>query len=158
MVGSRWRRARDDASPSATHGRDGEQLLGEIVPGAREDGDLRALHHPISDGIEWLVDDHVVGDPLALAAIEFDGNPRRALMARRRPHDSSEHRIGFADVEIRTGASAARDLVARPSWLGIVPGIRGVWMLELKKVLEELVGIPGARGLVGARVSAGTSC
>jgi hypothetical protein len=103
--------------------RDGDRLLAEILVDAGDDGEqLRALHRAIEGSLELPVDIHVVGEPLVLVAVEYEGNARRGLVARCRREDGSEHRIGYADVEMRAGTPGARHLAAYRAWLGVVPG------------------------------------
>lgn len=111
---------------ATAHARDealeGERLLVQILGDARDDGEqLRALHRAIEAAVALPVDVHVVGEPLVLVAVEYDGNARRGLVARCRREDGSEHRIGFADVAMPARTPGARHLAAYCAWLGIVP-------------------------------------
>ncbi len=104
----------------------GAQLLTRILAEATgEDAQLRALHRVLSDELELPADVHVVGEPLVLVAVEYDGNPRRGLVARVRRDDGAEHRIGLADVAMRAGTPAIRYLAAYRAWLGVVPAASG---------------------------------
>jgi hypothetical protein len=67
------------------------------------------------------LDVHVVGEPLVLVTVEYDGNARRGLVARCRREDGSEHRIGLADVEMPARTPGARQVAAYCAWLGIIP-------------------------------------
>ena len=101
---------------------DGERLLVQILSEARDDdGQLWALHRAIEAAVALPLDVHVVGEPLVIVAVEYDGNARRGLVARCRREDGSEYRIGLADVEMPARTPAARHAAAYRSWLGMVP-------------------------------------
>jgi hypothetical protein len=101
---------------------DGERLLVQILGEARdEDGQLWALHRAIEAAVALPLDVHVVGEPLVLVAVEYDGNARRGLVARCLCEDGSEHRIGLADVEMPARTPGARHVAAYRAWLGIAP-------------------------------------
>jgi hypothetical protein len=68
------------ASGEAT---DAERLLGQIIgESPDDDGQLWALHGAIEAAVALPLDVHAVGEPMVLVAIEYDGNPRRGLVAR----------------------------------------------------------------------------
>ncbi len=103
---------------------DGEGLLAQILGDARgDDEQLRALHRAIEAAVALPLDIHVVGEPLVLVAVEYGGNARRGLVARCRRKDGSEHRIGFADVEMPARTPGAHHLAAYRVWLGIAPDV-----------------------------------
>jgi hypothetical protein len=105
---------------------DVDSVLDEILADAHgDDAQLCALHRAISDALELPTDVHVVGEPVSLVAVDYDGNPRRGLVARCRREDGSEHRIGFADVQLRTGVAGYPCLAAYCTWLGIEPVASG---------------------------------
>jgi hypothetical protein len=100
----------------------GERLLVQILGDVRDDdAQLWALHRAIEAAVALPLDIHVVGQPLVLVAVEYDGNARRGLVARCRCEDGSEHCIGLADVEMPAGTPGARHVAAYRAWLGIVP-------------------------------------
>ena len=100
----------------------GERLLAQIIGESRDDdAQLWALHRAIEAAIALPLDIHVIGQPLVLIAVEYDGNARRGLIARCRCEDGTEHRIGLADVELPARTPGARHLAAYRAWLGIVP-------------------------------------
>lgn len=101
---------------------DGERLLVQIVGEAPDDDQqLWALHRAIEAAVVLPLDVHVVGEPLVLVSIEYDGNTRRGLVARCRREDGSEHRISLADVEMLARTPGARHVAAYRAWMGIVP-------------------------------------
>jgi len=101
---------------------DGERLLVQILGEASDDdAQLRALQRAIEAAIAFPLDIHVVGQPLVLVAVEYDGNSRRGLVAHCRCEDGSEHRIGLADVEMPARTLGAHQVTAYRAWLGIGP-------------------------------------
>ena len=101
---------------------DGQRLLVQILGEGRDDnGQLWALHRAIEAAVALPLDVHVIGEPLVVVAVEYDGNARRGLVARCRREDGSEHRIGLADVEMPARTPAARHAAAYRAWVGLVP-------------------------------------
>lgn len=101
---------------------DGQRLLVQIVGEAPDDdGQLWALHRAIEAAVVLPLDVHVVGEPMVLAAVEYDGNARRGLVARCRREDGIEHRIGLADVEVPARTPGAGHVAAYRVWMGIAP-------------------------------------
>lgn len=108
--------ATQDRSP------DVDSLLEEIVTDAGgDDEQLWALHRAISDAIELPVDVRVVGEPMSLIAVDYEGNARRGLVATCRRDDSSEHRVAFADVQLSAVSPGYPYLAAYRKWLGVEP-------------------------------------
>jgi hypothetical protein len=63
----------------------------------RHDEQLWALHQAFSGRFGRAMDAQVVGEPLSLLAVDYDGNARRGLTARCRREDGSEYRVALAD-------------------------------------------------------------
>ena len=72
------------------------------------------------------MDVHVVGEPLSLVAVDYDGNARRGLTARCRRDDGSEYRVALAEVELVPESAGYRYLAAYCRWLGVEPADRRV--------------------------------
>jgi hypothetical protein len=122
----RRRQGRGDLVTATAHASgealDGERLLVQILGEARDDdGQLWVLHRAIEAAVALPLDVHVVGEPLVLVAVEYDGNARRGLVARCRREDGSEHRIGLVDVEMPARTPGAHHVAAYRAWMGIVP-------------------------------------
>jgi hypothetical protein len=86
-----------------------------------DDEQLWALREGIVEALDLPMDVHVVGEPLSLVAVDYDGNPRRGLVARCRREDGSAHRIAFADIQLRPDAAGTPYLAAYCRWLGVEP-------------------------------------
>ena len=101
---------------------DVDALLEELlVDACGDDEQLTALREGIAEALDLPVDVHVVGEPLSLIAVDYDGNPRRGLVARCRREDGSEHRVAFADVQLSPDVTGYPYLAAYCRWLGVEP-------------------------------------
>jgi hypothetical protein len=98
-------------------------LLSEIVVDAHdEDEQLMALRDAIEAGADLPADAYVIGEPVAVLEVDYDGNERRGLTALcRRSDDGTEHVISLADVLFKRGSEASRHAAAYRLWLGLDP-------------------------------------
>ena len=73
-----------------------DALLDEMLVDAYgDDEQLTALAEGIGDALEFPLDVHVVGEPLSLVAVDFDGNARRGIVARCRREDGTEYGVSL---------------------------------------------------------------
>ncbi len=101
---------------------DVDALLEKIlIDAVGDDEQLRALREAIIDALEQPVDVHVVGEPMSLVGVDYDGNSRRGITARCRREGGSEHRVNFADVQLAQSSSGYPYLAAYRKWLGVEP-------------------------------------
>jgi hypothetical protein len=101
---------------------DPETLLdGMLIDAHGDDEQLWALREGIEEGLDLPMDVHVVGEPLSLIAVDYDGNPRRGLTARCLREDATEHRVTFADIQLASDAGGYPYLAAYCGWLGVQP-------------------------------------
>jgi hypothetical protein len=92
-----------------------------LVDADGDDEQLWALREAIAGALDLPMDVHVVGEPLSLVAVDYDGNSRRGLVGRCRREDGSEYRIGLADVMLPPDAAGFPCLAAYCRWLGVEP-------------------------------------
>ncbi len=64
-------------------------------------------------------DTFVIGQPVVVTGLDYDGNPRRGVTARCRREDGSEHVVSLADVRFGEGTAGARGAFAYRRWVGI---------------------------------------
>ena len=64
----------------------------------------------------------VIGEPVSLIGLGYDGNVRRGLSARCRRADGAEYEIAAADVILSPRTSGGRYLAAYRRWLGLEAG------------------------------------
>jgi hypothetical protein len=98
-----------------------DNLIEEVIVDAHGDAEqLQAFQQVLDDRLDLPTDAYVIGEPVLLLAIDFDGNTRRGLTARCvREDDGSEHTVAACDVRVPEGASAAPLLAAYRRWLGL---------------------------------------
>ena len=66
-------------------------------------------------------DAFVLGEPVTVLEIDYDGNERRGLTARCRREDGSEHVLSASDLIFPEGSKGADYMAAYRTWLGIEP-------------------------------------
>ena len=116
-----------------------EALIEEITVDA--DGEqLWAFRQVLEDECTLPREAFVVGEPVTVVAIDYDGNERRGLTARCRREDGSEHVIAACDLLFPRGTTAARYVAAYRRWLGIEPYPRGGVFLRTAKDDLDLAG------------------
>ena len=100
-----------------------KDLLSEIIVDAHdEDEQLMALREAFEEGANLPADAHVIGEPVAVLEVDYDGNERRGLTALcRRSDDGTEHNISLADVLFKRGSEAGRHASVYRLWLGLEP-------------------------------------
>ena len=105
-----------------------DALLEDILEDAYgDDEQLWSLRERIAEAFAPPLDVHVVGEPLSLVTVDYDGNERRGLTALCRRDDGSEYRVSLADVQLAADAEAYPYLAAYCQWVGVEPvaGPRG---------------------------------
>ncbi len=99
-----------------------DRLIAEITSDAHgDDEQLWAFHHAFKDGVVLPCDAFVIGEPVSVVAFDYDGNPRRGLVARCRREDGSEHTLAASEVVLAERSSGAHLLAAYRKWLGLDP-------------------------------------
>jgi hypothetical protein len=97
-------------------------LIERIVADAYgDDEQLWAFRQVMEDEIRLPADAFVVGEPVTVLEIDYDGNERRGLSVRCRREDGSEHRLAASDVMFAEGSKGADYVAAYRTWLGIEP-------------------------------------
>ena len=99
-----------------------DALLGKITGDAHGDDETRwAFRQAFADAVTLPSDGFVIGEPVSVTAIDYDGNARRGLTARCRREDGSEHVVAASEVVFPQGSRGARHVVAYRRWLGLDP-------------------------------------
>ncbi len=97
-------------------------LVEEIVVDAYgDDEQLWAFRQVMEDEITLPAEAFVVGEPVTVLQIDYDGNERRGLTVRCLREDVSEHRLAASDVVFPEGSKGADYVAAYRMWLGIEP-------------------------------------
>ena len=101
-----------------------EALLDEILTDAYGDDDqLWALRQAFEDNVKVPADAFVIGEPVELVAIDYDGNTRRGLTARCRRQDGGEHVVAASEVVFPDGSVGAMHVAAYRKWLSLDPAL-----------------------------------
>ena len=102
------------------HGTDA--LLDEILTDAYgEDEQLWAFRQAFEDHVVLPADGFVIGQPVEVVEIDYDGNSRRGLTARCRQHDGGEHVVAASELTFPSGSQGAKHIAAYRKWLGLAP-------------------------------------
>jgi hypothetical protein len=84
-----------------------DELIEKITVDAYgDDEELWAFRQAFEDDVTLPSDGFVIGEPVSVTEIDYDGNERRGLTARCRRENGSEHVVAASDVVFR-GARAA---------------------------------------------------
>ena len=99
-----------------------DELIEEITVDAYGDEEkLWAFRQAFEDEVALPADGFVIGEPISVVEIDYDGNERRGLTARCRREDGAEHVVAASDVVFPEGSSGSRYLAAYSKWLGLEP-------------------------------------
>ena len=99
-----------------------DKLIEEITVDAYgEDEQLSAFCQVIEDEVPLPADAFVIGEPVSVIEIDYDGNERRGLTARCRREDGSEHVVAASEVVFPEGTVGERYMVTYRRWLGLDP-------------------------------------
>jgi len=113
-MATKRRRGKDSLEPDG--------LIDEIIVDAYgDDEQLWAFRQVFEDNVVVPAEAFVVGEPITVMTIDYDGNERRGLTARCRREDGSEQVIAACDLIFPEGSAAARYMAAYRTWLGIEP-------------------------------------
>lgn len=101
-------------------------MIEEIIVDAYDDDEqLWAFRQAFEDNVAMPAEAFVVGEPVTVMTIDYDGNERRGLTARCRREAGSEQMIAACDLIFPEGSIAARYVAAYRKWLGIEPHPQG---------------------------------
>jgi hypothetical protein len=97
-----------------------DRLIEEIIVDAYgEDEQLWAYRQAFEDNVAMPAEAFVVGEPVTVMTIDYDGNERRGLTARCRREAGLEQVIAACDLIFPEGSTAARYLAVYRKWLGL---------------------------------------
>jgi hypothetical protein len=99
-----------------------DKLVEEITVDANgDDEQIWAFRQAFEDHVSLPADGFVIGEPVSVVKIDYDGNERRGLTADCFREDGSEHVVAVPDVIFPEGSSGALYVAAYRKWLGIKP-------------------------------------
>jgi len=89
------------------------------IDAGADDERLRAFRQAFAEHVEVPAGALVIGEPVTVVEVVYDGNTRRGLTARCRTGHGSEHVVALADVRFPEGSEAARLVAGYRAWLGL---------------------------------------
>jgi len=102
--------------------KDLDSLIEEIITDAYDDDEqLWAFHSALEDGIELPCDAFVIGEPVSVVDLDYDGNLRRGLVARCRKEDGSVHSVSASKVVVARPSKGGQLIAAYRKWSGLDP-------------------------------------
>jgi len=103
-----------------------DRLIDEIIIDAYgDDEQLWAFRQAFEDNVAMPAEAFVVGEPVTVMRIDYDGNERRGLTARCRRERGSEQVIAACDLVFPEDSVEGRYVAAYRKWLGIEPHLQG---------------------------------
>lgn len=99
-----------------------DRLIEEItVDACGDDEQLWAFRQAFEDDVTLPADGFVIGEPVSVIAVDYDGNQRRGLTANCRREDGSEYVIAVSEVVLPQTSAGARYIAAYRRWLDLDP-------------------------------------
>ena len=99
-----------------------DRLVEEITVDAYgDDEQLWAFGQAFEDDVALPADGFVIGEPVSVIAVDYDGNERRGLTANCRREDGSEYVIAVSEVVFPQASAGARYIAAYRRWLNLDP-------------------------------------
>ncbi len=99
-----------------------DELIEEILVDAYgDDEQLWAFRQALEDDMTLPADGFVIGEPVLVIAVDYDGNEKRGLTALCRRESGTEHVIALSDVVFPRASEEARYIAAYRRWLNLDP-------------------------------------
>src|SRR3972149_5310630 len=111
-----------------------DRLMDEIIVDVYgDDEQLWAFRQAFEDNVAMPAEAFVVGEPVTVMTIDYEGNERRGLTARGRREEGSEQVIAACDLIFPEESVAARYMAAYRKWVGIEPCPQGSLSLTRRR-------------------------
>lgn len=99
-----------------------DKIIEQIITQATGDDEvLRAFVQLLKDNVRLPADGFVIGEPVLVTAIEYNGNGRRGLTAGIRRENGSDHVVGLGEVMFPGTFTGGHAIAAYRKWLGLDP-------------------------------------
>jgi hypothetical protein len=98
-----------------------EMIAAITVDAYGDDEQLWAFRQAFEDDVALPADGFVIGEPVSVIAVDYDGNERRGLTARCRRENGSEYLIAVSDVVLPQTSVGANYIAAYRRWLNLDP-------------------------------------
>jgi hypothetical protein len=93
----------------------------DVLRGAQDDdAACRIFVREFTQQVRLPVDAHVIGEPVEVVGLAYEGHARQGVTAACRGHEG-EHVVSVADVRFAGGSEADRCAQAYRAWLGVAP-------------------------------------
>lgn len=99
-----------------------DRMIAEIAGDVDDDDEqLRAFRQAFEDSVAMPVRGYVIGEPVLVVAVDYDGNQRRGLTARCRRAGGAEYVVALCDVVLPRASEGERYVAAYRRWLNVEP-------------------------------------
>ena len=99
-----------------------DEMIEEITVDAYgDDEQLWAFRQAFEDNVQLPADGFVIGEPVSVLEVDYDGNERRGLTAKCRREDGSEHVVAVSEVVFPKASAGARHTAAYRKWINLDP-------------------------------------
>ena len=99
-----------------------DKMIEEITVDAYgDDEQFWAFRQAFEDNVDLPADGFVIGEPVSVIEVDYDGNERRGLSARCRREDGSEHVVAVSEVGFPQASAGANYIAAYRRWLNLDP-------------------------------------
>lgn len=99
-----------------------DDMIREIIVDTYGDEEkLWAFLQAFSDNVNLPVDGFVIGEPVSVIDVDYDGNQRRGLTARCCREDGSEHVVAVSEIVFPQASAGALQIAAYRKWLNLDP-------------------------------------
>ena len=99
-----------------------DEMIEDITVDAYGDDEkLWAFLQAFADYVDLPVDGFVIGEPVSVIEIDYDGNERRGITAKCKREDGSEHVIAIYEVVLPEKSKASCYIAAYRRWLNLDP-------------------------------------
>lgn len=116
-----------------------DKMIAEITIDAYgDDEQLWAFLQAIED-IELPADGFVIGVPVSVIAVDYDGNERRGLTAKCHCEDGSEHVVAVSEVVFPQASAGARHIAAYRRWLNLDPYPAEIQKISRRKRHQKVI-------------------
>lgn len=98
------------------------ELIQDIIVDAYDDNEqLCAFRQVFEDNVSLPASAFVIGEPVSIIGIDYEGSELRGLTAKLRRDDGSEYVVAVCDVVFPEKSAGARYVAAYRKWLGLDP-------------------------------------
>jgi len=99
-----------------------DKLIEEITVDAYgDDEQLWAFRQAFEDDVALPADGFVIGEPVSVMEVDYDGNERRGLTVKCRRENGAEYVVALSEIVLPQASAGARYIAAYRKWLNLDP-------------------------------------